>query len=82
MTKTTKAPRPKGSAAKKSTPAPAAPSLLPDPSTVEPTGLTLAEAEAKRWPLGLLTAPGYFQAHTAYSGVGFLRTREGSIEAM
>ena len=46
MTKTTKAPRPKGSAAKKSTPAPAAPSLLPDPSTAESTGLTLAEAEA------------------------------------
>jgi hypothetical protein len=24
-----------------------------------------------------LTAPGYFQAHTAFSGVGFLREREG-----
>jgi anaerobic selenocysteine-containing dehydrogenase len=35
------------------------------------------EAEAKKWPLRLLTAPGYFQAHTAYSGVGFLREREG-----
>ncbi|MGQ0581600.1 MAG: molybdopterin-containing oxidoreductase family protein [Reyranella sp.] len=35
------------------------------------------EAEAKKWPLRLLTAPGYFQAHTAYSGVGFLRNREG-----
>ena len=35
------------------------------------------EAEAKKWPLRLLTAPGYFQAHTAYSGVGFLRDREG-----
>jgi anaerobic selenocysteine-containing dehydrogenase len=34
-------------------------------------------AEAKKWPLRLLTAPGYFQAHTAYSGVGFLRKREG-----
>ena len=33
--------------------------------------------EAARWPLRLLTAPGYFQAHTAFSGVGFLRTREG-----
>lgn len=35
------------------------------------------EAEAARWPLRLLTAPGYFQAHTAYSGVAFLRGREG-----
>src|ERR1700756_1728031 len=33
--------------------------------------------EAKKWPLRLLTAPGYFQAHTAFSGVGFLRRREG-----
>jgi len=37
----------------------------------------LEAAEAKKWPLRLLTAPGYFQAHTAFSGVGFLRTREG-----
>jgi len=34
-------------------------------------------AEAAKWPLRLLTAPGYFQAHTAFSGVGFLRNREG-----
>ena len=34
-------------------------------------------AEAAKWPLRLLTAPGYFQAHTAFSGVGFLRKREG-----
>ncbi len=34
-------------------------------------------ADAKKWPLRLLTAPGYFQAHTAFSGVGFLRGREG-----
>ncbi len=34
-------------------------------------------AEASKWPLRLLTAPGYFQAHTAFSGVGFLRNREG-----
>jgi anaerobic selenocysteine-containing dehydrogenase len=34
-------------------------------------------AEAAKWPLRLLTAPGYFQAHTAFSGVGFLRQREG-----
>ena len=31
----------------------------------------------RRRPLRLLTAPGYFQAHTAFSGVSFLRQREG-----
>jgi anaerobic selenocysteine-containing dehydrogenase len=36
------------------------------------------ERDAARWPLRLLTAPGYFQAHTAYAGVGFLRRREGA----
>src|SRR5262245_47034442 len=34
-------------------------------------------ADAAKWPLRLLTAPGYFQAHTAYAGVSFLRQREG-----
>ena len=34
-------------------------------------------ADARKWPLRLLTAPGYFQAHTAFSGVAFLRQREG-----
>ena len=34
-------------------------------------------ADAAKWPLRLLTAPGYFQAHTAFSGVEFLRGREG-----
>jgi anaerobic selenocysteine-containing dehydrogenase len=36
------------------------------------------ERDAARWPLRLLTAPGYFQAHTAYAGVDFLRRREGA----
>ena len=35
------------------------------------------EADAARWPLRLLTAPGYFQAHTAYAASPFLRRREG-----
>ncbi|MGH7114953.1 MAG: molybdopterin-containing oxidoreductase family protein [Stellaceae bacterium] len=35
------------------------------------------ERQAARWPLRLLTAPGYFQSHTAFSGVAFLRRREG-----
>jgi anaerobic selenocysteine-containing dehydrogenase len=35
------------------------------------------ERQAARWPLRLLTAPGYFQSHTAFSGVSFLRRREG-----
>ena len=45
------------------------PDWQPDPIEVE---------DAKKWPLRLLTAPGYFQAHTAFSGVGFLRKREGT----
>ncbi|MGH7095493.1 MAG: molybdopterin dinucleotide binding domain-containing protein, partial [Stellaceae bacterium] len=36
------------------------------------------QRDATRWPLRLLTAPGYFQAHTTYSGVEFLRRREGA----
>ncbi|HEX5454520.1 MAG TPA: molybdopterin-dependent oxidoreductase [Stellaceae bacterium] len=44
------------------------PDWRPDPEEVR---------DAARWPLRLLTAPGYFQAHTAYSGVDFLRRREG-----
>jgi anaerobic selenocysteine-containing dehydrogenase len=35
------------------------------------------DAHATRWPLRLLTAPGYFQPHTTYSGVALLRQREG-----
>ena len=34
-------------------------------------------SDAARWPLRLLTAPGYFQPHTTYSGVARLRQREG-----
>ena len=34
--------------------------------------------QAPRWPLRLLTTPGYFQSHTAFSGVSFLRGREGA----
>jgi anaerobic selenocysteine-containing dehydrogenase len=34
-------------------------------------------AEASAYPLRLLTTPGYFQSHTAFSGVVFLREREG-----
>lgn len=36
------------------------------------------EADAARWPLRLLTAPGYFQAHTVYAASPFLRKREGA----
>ncbi|MGC1523580.1 MAG: molybdopterin-dependent oxidoreductase [Steroidobacteraceae bacterium] len=32
--------------------------------------------EAARWPLRLLTAPGFFQPHTTYSGVASLRRQE------
>jgi anaerobic selenocysteine-containing dehydrogenase len=47
---------------------PPIPDWSPDP---------IETADARKWPLRLLTAPGYFQAHTAYSGVSFLREREG-----
>ncbi len=47
---------------------PPMPDWAPDPEE---------ERQASRWPLRLLTAPGYFQSHTAYSGVSFLRQREG-----
>ena len=38
---------------------------------------TQEEAAALRWPLRLLTAPGYYQSHTAFAGVAALRAREG-----
>jgi anaerobic selenocysteine-containing dehydrogenase len=34
-------------------------------------------ADQSAYPLRLLTTPGYFQSHTAFSGVAFLREREG-----
>jgi anaerobic selenocysteine-containing dehydrogenase len=48
---------------------PPMPDWAPDP---------IETADAARWPLRLLTAPGYFQSHTAFSGVAFLREREGT----
>jgi len=36
------------------------------------------QQDCRRWPLRLLTAPGYFQSHTAFSAVPFLCEREGS----
>jgi anaerobic selenocysteine-containing dehydrogenase len=33
--------------------------------------------DAAQWPLRLLTTPGYFQSHTAFSANEFLRKREG-----
>ena len=35
-------------------------------------------ALGQRWPLRLLTAPGYFQSHTAFTGNQTLRRREGA----
>jgi anaerobic selenocysteine-containing dehydrogenase len=49
------------------------PDWTPDPEEV---------AAAQRWPLRLLTAPSYFQSHTAFSGVAFLRKREGAPVAI
>jgi anaerobic selenocysteine-containing dehydrogenase len=48
---------------------PPMPDWQPDPREV---------ARAAAWPLRLLTTPGYFQSHTAFSGVAFLRQREGA----
>jgi anaerobic selenocysteine-containing dehydrogenase len=35
------------------------------------------QADGGRWPLRLLTAPGYYQSHTAFSGNAYLRERQG-----
>jgi anaerobic selenocysteine-containing dehydrogenase len=35
-----------------------------------------------RWPLRLLTAPGYYQSHTAFSGNETLRRRAGKPECV
>ena len=51
----------------------AMPDWVPDPED---------EAAAKRWPLRLLTAPGYYQSHTAFSGNATLRRRAGSPECV
>ena len=40
------------------------------------------EAAAARWPLRLLTAPGYYQSHTAFSGNATLRRRAGAPECV
>ena len=48
---------------------PPMPDWQPDPAEAR---------QSPQWPLRLLTAPGYFQSHTAFSGVGFLRKREGA----
>ena len=48
---------------------PPLPDWLPDPEELR---------DAARWPLRLLTAPSYFQPHTAYAANDFLRGREGA----
>jgi anaerobic selenocysteine-containing dehydrogenase len=52
----------------------AAQGLPPMPDWHEDAG---EAALARRWPLRLLTVPGYFQSHTAFSGNPALRRREG-----
>ena len=42
----------------------------------------LEAEDATRFPLRLLTAPGYFQAHTAWAGVAVLRNRAGEPECV
>jgi anaerobic selenocysteine-containing dehydrogenase len=53
----------------------AAQGLPPMPDWVAETA---GEAGEGRWPLQLLTTPGYFQSHTAFSGNRYLRKREGT----
>jgi len=48
---------------------PPMPDWQPDPAEA---------AQTPRWPLRLLTVPGYFQSHTAFSAVAPLRAREGT----
>jgi anaerobic selenocysteine-containing dehydrogenase len=57
----------------------AAQGLPPMPDWVEgdPPG-----PDGSRWPLRLLTAPGYHQSHTAFSGVASLRRRQGPPECV
>ena len=47
---------------------PPMPDWYPDPEETR---------DAARWPLRLLTGPGFFQPHTVYAGVESLRAREG-----
>ena len=47
------------------------PDWIPDP-----------EAANTTWPLTLLTAPGYYQSHTAFSGNATLRRRAGDPECV
>jgi anaerobic selenocysteine-containing dehydrogenase len=49
------------------------PDWVPDPDD---------EKAAARWPLRLLTAPGYYQSHTAFSGNETLRRRAGAPECV
>ena len=42
----------------------------------------LEAEDGTRFPLRLLTAPGYFQAHTAWAGVAVLRHRAGEPECV
>jgi anaerobic selenocysteine-containing dehydrogenase len=53
--------------------------LPPMPDWIEDAEET---ADAARWPLRLLTAPGYYQAHTTFSGNERLRKRQGAPVAM
>ena len=52
---------------------PAMPDWEPDP---------IGEREGLRYPLRLLTAPGYYQSHTAFSGIAALRRKAGPPECV
>jgi anaerobic selenocysteine-containing dehydrogenase len=58
----------------------AAQGLPPMPDWLEEAdgGAGDARDGSRPWPLQLLTTPGYFQSHTAFSGNRYLRKREGT----
>ncbi len=52
------------------------------PAMPDWVGEPLEVDDDRRFPLKLLTAPGYFQAHTAWAGVAVLRHRAGEPECV
>ncbi|MFN0074458.1 MAG: molybdopterin-dependent oxidoreductase [Chloroflexota bacterium] len=48
------------------------------PTSADWTFTSDASPAPKRWPLQLLTTPGYFQSHSAFSGNRLLRSRQGA----
>lgn len=52
------------------------------PAMPDWVGEPIEADDDQRFPLKLLTAPGYFQAHTGWAGVAALRSRAGEPECV